>query len=83
MALLSQPRLSHNGNLTSILGRLPIPVASNTHRIQVDLINSRFLVGSTDEPISAWEPVVVVASSKAEAIDRFLRKDYSTDATFR
>lgn len=41
------------------------------------------LVASDDEPVSAWEPVVVVAESKEEAIDRYQRVEYSKDQCFR
>lgn len=46
-------------------------------------MNRRFLVASDDEPVSDWEPVVVLAGSKEEAIDRYLRIEYSKDPIFR
>lgn len=46
-------------------------------------MTKRFLVASDDEPVSAWEPVVVSAESKEEAIDRYLRIAYSKDPVFR
>lgn len=43
----------------------------------------RFLVASDDESVSDWEPVVVLAESTEEAIDRYLRVVYSQDPSFR
>lgn len=46
-------------------------------------MSKRFLVASDDEPVSAWEPVVVFAECEEEAIDQYLRVVYSKDRCFR
>lgn len=46
-------------------------------------MNRRFLVASDDDSVSDWEPVVVLAGSKEEAIDRYLRIEYSKNPIFR
>lgn len=46
-------------------------------------MNRRFLVASDDEPVSAWEPLIVTAHDKDAAIDRYLRFEYSKDPVFR
>lgn len=46
-------------------------------------MKKRFLVASDDEPVSAWEPVIVFADDKEGAIDRYLRGVYSKDPIFR
>ena len=42
-----------------------------------------FLVASTDESLSDWEPLIVLADNKEGAIDRYLRIEYSKDPVFR
>lgn len=43
----------------------------------------KYLVASDDEPVSAWPPAIVLADNKHEAIDRYLRVEYSKDPIFR
>jgi hypothetical protein len=43
----------------------------------------KYLVASDDEPISAWEPVIVLADNKLDALERYLRVVYSKDPIFR
>lgn len=42
-----------------------------------------FLVASSDESLSDWAPVIVLANSMDGAIDRYLRREYSKDPIFR
>jgi hypothetical protein len=46
------------------------------------MMNS-YLIASDDDSVSHWEPVVVSAASQDDAIDRYLRLEYSKDPIFR
>lgn len=46
-------------------------------------MKKRYLVASADESVSDWAPMIVLAEHKAEAIDRYLRLEYSRDPIFR